>query len=62
MEVMCVCTHIRTYLVCPSQAITLLAEAPEGRRGLQHLVNTVGGGRMRRSVPVCASLDSPQVT
>lgn len=26
------------------QAITLLAEAPEGRRWLQHLVNRVGGG------------------
>ena len=25
------------------QAITLLAEAPEGRRGLQHLVNRVSG-------------------
>lgn len=28
---------------CPSQAITLLAEAPEGRRALQHIVNKVRG-------------------
>lgn len=27
----------------PPQAITLLAEAPEGRRALQHLVNKVCG-------------------
>lgn len=30
-------------LVSLPQAITLLAEAPEGRRWLQHLVNRVGG-------------------
>ena len=30
-------------LVSLPQAITLLAEAPEGRRWLQHLVNRVSG-------------------